>query len=173
MTDLNRADVIPGIGMATLANPTSDRVPANQATATVSSHAEESAVLPLLEESLAVSKQVVVTGKVRVSTRTETHDDIAEVTLDRSVVDVTRVPIGRVVDASPGVRTEGDTTIVPVIEERFVVVKQLYLKEELHIRHHVTRELSRTPVQLRRQVAVVERLDANGQTILDDPAPKS
>ena len=121
--------------------------------------------VPLLDETVQLSKRDVVTGSVRVSTRTEIHDDVAEVMLDRDVVDVTRVAIGRVVDMAPGVRTEGDTIIVPVIEERLVIVKQLYLTEELHIRRHVEQESSRTPVQLRRQHAVIEKLDATGAIV--------
>ena len=121
--------------------------------------------VPLLEETVQLSKRQVVTGTVRVSTRTETFDDVADVMLDHDVVDVTRVIIGRLVEAPPSIRIEGDTTIVPVIEERFVVVKQLYLKEEVHIRRHVEQAPSRTPIQLRRQHAVVERVDATGAVV--------
>lgn len=131
-----------------------------------------SEVIALTEERPTVSKRDIVTGQVRVSTRTETYDDVAEVSLDREVVDVSRVAVDRVVDEAPKVRTEGNVTIVPVMEERFVVVKQLYLKEELHIRHRVEREDQRVPVQLRRQTAVVERVDAQGRAVAapDEPA---
>ncbi|MGI3899155.1 MAG: YsnF/AvaK domain-containing protein [Janthinobacterium lividum] len=122
----------------------------------------------LLEEELSVTKRQVVAGKLRVSTRTLTHDEVAETTLERDVLEVTRVPVGQLVDVAPMVRTEGNTTIVPIIEERFVVVKQLYLKEELHIRHSVERESVQETVLLRRQYAVVERVDANGR-VIDQP----
>ena len=78
-----------------------------------------------------------------------------------------RVPVNRLVDAVPGVRTEGDVTIVPVLEERFVIVKQLYLKEELHIRHRVETTVERVPVTLRRQTATVERVDADGRVTVE------
>ncbi len=147
--------------------------PENQASAPIATGTGDTDVIPVIEETLIVSRRAHVTGKVRVSTRTETFDDVAEITLNRNVVDVSRVAIGRIVDVAPVVRTEGDTTIVPVIEERFVLVKQLYIKEELHIRNHVETEHSRTPVQLRRQVAVVERFDANGRAVNDDtPIPE-
>ena len=134
---------------------------------------ETSESIRLIEETLTVSKQAAITGKVRVSTRTGIYEDVAEVTLDRTVVDVSRVPIGRIVDVAPSTRTEDGITIVPIIEERFVIVKQLYLTEELHIRHHIESELSRTPVQLRRQSAVVERVDADGQIVSGEPNLKS
>ena len=109
------------------------------------------------EETLYVSKHRVVTGTVRVTTTTEVVEEVAQVDLDRYRVEVTRVPVGRVVEHAPLARSEGDTTIVPVLEERFVVVKQLFLKEELHIRHVVERETVSEPVALRRQRVTVER----------------
>ncbi len=123
--------------------------------------------IQLLEEELSISKRQSVAGRLRVSTRTETHDEIAETTLDRNVLDVSRVPIDRFVDVAPKVRTEGDTTIVPIVEERLVMVKQLYLREELRIRHSVERETLRESIPLRSQHAVVERLDADGHAVIE------
>jgi len=121
--------------------------------------------LRVVEETLDVAKRPIVTGTVRVSTRTETVDEVAEVDLDRYRVEVTRVPVGLVVDEAPLARSEGDTTIVPVVEERFIVVKQLFLKEELHIRHVVERETVTEPVTLRRQRVTVERTDPSSDTV--------
>ncbi len=130
-------------------------------------------ILQILDETISVSKREVVTGHVTVTTRTEVRDEVAEIALNRHRVDVTRVAVGRIVEGQPMVRTEGDTTIVPVVEERYVVVKQIYLKEELHIRHIVEREVVTAPVQLRRQHAVVERRDANGAIIEASVSPKT
>ncbi len=146
-------------------------VPVDDATGsagTLRSDTRETETVQLLEEALDVSKRDVAGGTVRVSTRTELRDEVAEVSLDRNVVDVTRVPVGRIVDAAPAVRTEDGVTIVPVLEERYVVVKQLYLTEELHIRHRVETAIERAPVQLRRQTAVVQRVDAEGR-VTDEP----
>ena len=117
--------------------------------------------LQVVEETLDVSKQRVVTGIVRVTTTTEVVEEVAQIVLDRYRVEVTRVPVGRVVEQAPMARSEGDTTIVPVLEERLVVVKQLFLREELHIRHVVECETVREPVALRRQRVMVERTDAS------------
>ena len=120
---------------------------------------EDALALQLVEERLAVAKRRVAGGTVRISTTTETVEELAEVELDRYRVEVTRMPVGRVVDEVPPARTEGQTTIVSVVEERFVVVKQLVLTEELHIRHVVEREVKREPVTLRRQRATVDRIE--------------
>ncbi len=120
---------------------------------------DDDLTLQVIEERLAVAKRRIAGGTVKISTTTEVVEEVAEVELDRYRVEVTRVPVGRIVDEAPLARAEGDTTIVSVIEERFVVVKQLFLKEELHIRHVVEREVKREPVTLRRQHAKVERSD--------------
>ena len=119
-------------------------------------------VVSLFEEGLTIAKHEVATGTVRVTTKTETHEEIAETALDRTAVDVTRVPINRPIDQAPAIRTEGDLTVVPVVEERLVITKQLFLVEELHIRHRTEQEIVREPVSLRRQRAVIEHVDAEG-----------
>lgn len=72
---------------------------------------------------------------------------------------VTRVPVDRIVEIAPEIRTEGDLTIVSVLEEVLVVEKRLVLKEELHIRRRAATETAEVPVTLRKQRAVVERID--------------
>lgn len=119
-------------------------------------------VVPLMEEAVSVAKREVTTGTVRVTTRTSTCEEIAEATLKQDAVEVIRVPVDLPVDTIPPVRTEGETTIFPVVEERLVVSKQLVLVEELHIRRRIEQEVVRTPVQLRRQNAVIERLGEEG-----------
>ena len=121
--------------------------------------------LQVVEERLDITKRRIRGGTVRISTTTEMVEEVAEIELDRYHVEVTRVPVGRVVEETPLARSEGDTTIVPVIEERFVMVKQIFLKEELHIRHVVERETIREPVALRRQRVTVERTDTSGDAV--------
>lgn len=120
----------------------------------------------LIEERLSVGKRVVDRGGVRVSTRTETHTETAQVTLEDMNVEIEHVPAGRFVDAAVGPVVDGELTILPVYEERIVVEKRLWLVEEIHIRQRrVAREVE-IPTELRRQVAVVERLEPDDlQTI--------
>jgi uncharacterized protein (TIGR02271 family) len=125
-------------------------------------------VLPLLQEELHVNKRSVVTGKVRVRSLVDEVEDVARAALTEEHVEVTRIPIGREVETAPSVRTEGDVTIVPVMEEVLVVEKRLVLKEELHIRRSITHEDVEVPVTLRKQRAVIERLTADGQIISSD-----
>ncbi|RYC29078.1 DUF2382 domain-containing protein [Lichenibacterium minor] len=147
--------------------------PSTDGTSEVVSVATESDdVLQVVEESLTVTKLRVSTGGMRIGTRTEVVQAVAEAELDRYRVEVTRVPVGRVVVEAPKARAEGDTTIVPVMEERLVVVKQLFLVEEVHIRHVLESHAVREAVTLRRQHAVVERLNRQGTASADEATPE-
>jgi uncharacterized protein (TIGR02271 family) len=114
--------------------------------------------LRLLEEELWVGREQVETGRVRIKVRTHEREEVVEVPLTREHLEVERVPIDREIEAIPPRRQEGDTTIVPVVEEVVVVQRKLVLKEELHLRLVRTTEQHRESVTLRRQEAVVERL---------------
>ena len=119
-------------------------------------------VIPLVQEHLTVGKRMVETGTVRVSTRLEEQTETITADLQRENVVVERVPVDRVIEAVPDVRWEGDTFIVPVVEEVLVVEKRLVLKEELHIRPEKSVERVEKPVVVRRTVATVERSGPRG-----------
>src|SRR5271156_2235074 len=74
-------------------------------------------VIPLFEEQLAVSKQVVATARVQVSRVTHSHEELVDELLSREKVEVERVAIGQPVKTMPPVREEGDYLIIPVVEE--------------------------------------------------------
>ena len=126
----------------------------------------QSPVLPLAEETLNVTVRERASGRVRVSTTTETFEEVVRQQLRGTRADVERVPIDRVIppgEALPMPRTEGEVTIIPVLEEIVVIEKRLVLKEELHISQQVTTETVEVPVELRRQRAVVERLPGTAE----------
>ena len=118
----------------------------------------ETEVIPIAEEELRVDKRMVTTGKVRVQTKVDVETELVKATLDGETVEVTRVPVDRIVDRAPEIRTENDVTIIPILEEVLVVEKRLVLKEELHVHRRRTTEDVETPVELRKQHAVIERV---------------
>ena len=119
-------------------------------------------IVPLAEETVSVRRDEVVTGRVRVQTRTEAEDHLVETELSEEQVEVTRVPMDRVVDTPPSIRTEGDVTIIPVLEEVAVIETRLVLREELHIRKRTEQRTVTVPVTLRRQRAEIERDSETG-----------
>ena len=114
-------------------------------------------VLPLLSEEISVSRRIVETGIVKVATVTHGREVLVDEPVVHERVEVERVAIGRFVDTFPDVREEGDTTIIPVVEEVIVVEKRLVLKEEVHLRRVRVTEQHRELVVLREQDAVITR----------------
>jgi uncharacterized protein (TIGR02271 family) len=121
-------------------------------------------VIPIAEEELRLDKRMVTTGKVRVRTSVDIETEMVKATLEGETVEVTRVPIDRIVDHAPDIRTEDDVTIIPILEEVLVVEKRLVLKEELHVHRRRTTEDVETPVELRKQRAVIERVPVEDGT---------
>jgi uncharacterized protein (TIGR02271 family) len=117
----------------------------------------DSATLQLAAEELSVSKETVETGRVHVATRTREREALIDENLARERVEIETVPIGLRIDAVPRVRQEGDTTIIPIVEETLVVERRLVLKEEVRIRRVRTTEQHKETVMLRYQEAVVTR----------------
>jgi len=150
--------------------PTSHRYPPDDAeaggdaaasTATVALRAH-AAVVPLMEERVEVGTAVSPVGAVRV--RVETAEGVERV----AVTDVREEyqPSVRTVGEPAATRRDpyldGDELVVPVYEERVVVERRLFLKEEIRLRRarHVFQEHHDVPV--RRERAVFERLQADG-----------
>lgn len=131
----------------------------------------EELVLPLLVEEIAVSRRKVEQGVVRVATVTRTREQQVDEQLAREAVEVTRVPVGRIVETMPAVREEGDITIMPVVEEIVVVERRLLLKEEVHIRRIHTTERHQETITLREQEAVVTRVPAERHDVSAAPVP--
>lgn len=117
--------------------------------------------LPLHSEELAVSKETVETGRVRVATRTRERDALIDEDLAREHVQIDTVPIGSRIDAMPAIRQEGDTTIIPIVEEILAVERRLVLKEEVRVKRVRETEHHKETVKLRYQEAVVTRHPGN------------
>ena len=129
---------------------------------------EDRQAIPLVEETVRVDKRETLSGKVRVRTEVNSVEQVVRETLTDETVAVTRVPVNQRIEQVPAIRTENGVTILPIIEERLVVEKQLFLKEELHIRRDVKSETVEVPVTLRSERAIVERFDANGNPLPEE-----
>jgi uncharacterized protein (TIGR02271 family) len=117
-------------------------------------------VLPLLGEEVEVSKQRIETGRVQVARVTREREQLIDEVLAREAVEIERTAIGRPVEAMPAVREEGDTIVVPIVEEVLVVERRLMLKEEVRIRRVRSTQRHQERVTLRHQEAVVTRVRA-------------
>ena len=120
--------------------------------------ASTSQVIPLAEETLSVGKRQVETGRVRFRTEVTERTQPVDEPLLRTEVSTRRVEVNEFVDTPPAVRYEGDTMIVPILEEVLVVEKRLRVKEEVYITTVQTEHHAPQTVTLRAETLVEERL---------------
>ena len=118
---------------------------------------EEVAAIPLVEERLEITKREVETERLRVRITVEEREDRVPVELSHDDIEVERIPRNIPLSELPGVRLEGSTTIIPVVEEVVVVEKRLVLVEEIHVRRKTATRTEEIPVTLRSERAAIER----------------
>ena len=121
--------------------------------------ATQSPAVPLYSEELSVSRQQITGDTVQVSVVTHEGEGVVDEMLNRERVEIDRMPIGLPIDAIPPVRREGDTTILPVVEEIIVVKRRLILREEVRIKRRHVSERHQEALVLRKQEAVITRMD--------------
>ncbi|WP_010219272.1 DUF2382 domain-containing protein [Sphingomonas sp. PAMC 26621] len=113
--------------------------------------------VPIIEEVATVSKRTVESSHVRVSTVVEerTHNLVAE--LAREDIEIERRVVEREVSVAPVPYHEGELLIIPIVEERAIVEKRLFVVEEVVVRRIARTEEVRVPTTLRKMRAVIER----------------
>lgn len=91
--------------------------------------------IPLIRESLQVDKQWVEAGAVVIRKAVENRTETVPVALNYEEVLVERVPVQRVLADGEEVapRQEGDTLVIPVVQEELVVLKRRVVREEIHV----------------------------------------
>ena len=115
---------------------------------------------PLVAEEVHIGKRTVDTGRgVRIHKSVSTAERIVDTPLLQEELVVEHVPIGAEIDSPPAMRYEGDTLVLPVLEEVLVVCKQLRLREEVRITRHRRETHVPQTVSLRTEHVAVERFD--------------
>jgi uncharacterized protein (TIGR02271 family) len=112
-----------------------DRAPTPSVESTAQSTHQQT-VIPVLREELTVGKRVVETGKgVRITKSVSEREEIVDEPLTKDEVVVERVAINKIVDDSdiPSVHYDGETMVVPILEEVLVTEKRTLIKEEVRI----------------------------------------
>jgi uncharacterized protein (TIGR02271 family) len=125
--------------------------------------ADDIRVIPVVEEILDVRQRRVETGRVRITKIVHEREEEVKAPRVREEITIERVTLNRMVDAPISTRQEGDTFIIPLLEEVVVVEKRLMVKEELRITKRRIEEQASQQVMLRREEVVVERLDPSEQ----------
>jgi uncharacterized protein (TIGR02271 family) len=119
----------------------------------------------VIQEEARVEKRIVDTGRgVRIHKTVAEHPYQIDETLTHDELQVSHVPVDRIValDQAPATRYEGDTLVVPVLEEVLVVERRLRIKEELRITRTRREERHVETVMLRQEQVSVQRFDEAG-----------
>jgi uncharacterized protein (TIGR02271 family) len=127
--------------------------------------------IPVRQEELSIGTETVDTGRgVRVEKKVHEEPHAIDEMLRREEVDVRRVAVDRIVDHAdaPQARYEGNTLIVPVLEEVLVVEKKLRIKEEIHITKTTRDEHKSEVVSLKSEEISIERFDERRPDESDD-----
>jgi len=122
----------------------------------------------LHEETLEATTASVQRGTVRVLRHVETVPVQEVVDAWRDDVVVERVAVNQEVDVAPAPRTEGDTIVVPVVDEVVFTETRLVLREEVRI----TRRRVNEPVTVEATVRR-ERVEVVNTPVSGEPATES
>jgi uncharacterized protein (TIGR02271 family) len=132
--------------------------------AAVENAAGRRVVIPVVSEELAVGKRDVEAGRVRITKLVREEQQTVDQPVFAEEVVVERVAVNRMVDGPVQVRHEGETMIVPLLEEVLVVEKRLMLREEIRVTRRRNETHRPQTVTLRKEEVKVERVepDAGG-----------
>lgn len=130
----------------------------NPSAAYGSSESAGQIVIPILAEQLQIARQKVLTGGVRVHKTVAERTETVNQPVFQEQVNVERVAVNQFVESAPPVRYEGETMIVPLLEEVVVVEKRLVLREEIRITKTSATVNQSQDVVLRREEATLERI---------------
>lgn len=104
-------------------------------------------------------------GRVLIDKTVEMVPHEAAVDVGNDRVEVERVPVDEEVDTPPATRQEGDTLIVPVVEEVLVVTKRYRIIEEVRVTKYRDITTERFQEELKREVVTVTEEDAEGNIV--------
>jgi uncharacterized protein (TIGR02271 family) len=116
--------------------------------------------IPVIEEEARFHKRRNTSGHVLITRKIEEHDRVIDEPLISEHYRIERVPINRAIDAPATIRSEGDSTIFPVMEEVAVVERKLILREEVHITRVRTESHQPQRIKLRRDTIEVNKRES-------------
>ena len=117
----------------------------------------DATVIPVIQEEAHIATQTTERGRVRITKRVHTQEETVDTPLRQERVQVERVPVEKIVDSPVTMHYDGDTLVIPVMEEVLVVEKRLLLKEEVRVTKYVGETQHQETVRVRAEEVAVER----------------
>lgn len=128
--------------------------------------------LPITEEFVRIDKTWVDRGGYRITKSVSSDEHVVDEPLRQQQVHIERRPVGVPVDGPlPEARYEGDTFVVPVVEEVLVTQKRLVLVEEIRITRTEASRREPQRVTLRKEQVSIERLEADEPSVAQRSSP--
>jgi stress response protein YsnF len=123
----------------------------------VAAKKKEEIVIPVVRETARVVKRAVDRGSVQVSKIVTEHEELVDTSTVEDEIEIEHVARDQWLDKPAEPRREGDTLIIPIMEEVTVIEKRILLREELHIRTRKVKKPATEKVKLRKEeVRVVD-----------------
>jgi uncharacterized protein (TIGR02271 family) len=120
--------------------------------------ASTSLVIPVIEEYVKVDKREVESGRIHVKKKIKEEEELISVPIFHDEYHIERVPVGKQVDVAPfPIVYEGDTIIIPVLQEEVTIVKRLVLVEEIRITKCKVESTYKQPITLRKEEVTIVR----------------
>lgn len=116
---------------------------------------ESQKVIPVIEEFIEIGTRVTEKETVRVSKNVTEEEININIPLITESFDIERIPVGRYVDAKPEISYEGDSIIIPVVEEVFV--KRYLLTEEIRLHKKVKESHFEETVIVKKENVTIEK----------------
>lgn len=119
-------------------------------------------VIPVIEEHVTISKEVVETGKVHIRKRVTEEEATVNLPLIQEGYQVERRPGSKeLLKEHPPIRHEGGNMIIPVVREVLIVEKRYEVTEELHVIKTRTEVPHLQQVTLLKETVDVKRTSSN------------
>lgn len=111
----------------------------------------------VIQEQVQIDKEVIETGIVQILKQVSEERQVVDLPSSREEITVERVARNQYVETPPNVRYEGDTMIIPVLQEVIVTQKKILLVEEVYVTKHRVHAHRSEEVILRKETIAVER----------------
>ena len=90
----------------------------------------EETVIPVVEEEAHLEKRLVERNRTRITKQVHTEEETIETPLRQERVQVERVPVERIIDSPVTSHYDGDTLVIPVMEEVLIIEKSFSSKRK-------------------------------------------
>jgi uncharacterized protein (TIGR02271 family) len=117
-------------------------------------------VVPVIQEEVAIRARERPGDEVRVRKTHSSREETVSIPLTSESVEVQRIPVGAPVDGPVAPWRDGDTIVIPVVEQVPVVRMQWIVREEIRITRTTRQEQHQQTVRLDREDVTINRTES-------------